>query len=36
MTGIEIGILAIATLLLLILIDMPIGIAMLAVSFAGV
>ncbi|MCU0815383.1 MAG: TRAP transporter large permease [Cypionkella sp.] len=36
MTGLEIGILAVFVLLLLILIGMPIGIAMMAVSFAGV
>ncbi|MFP5480387.1 MAG: TRAP transporter large permease [Alphaproteobacteria bacterium] len=36
MSGVEIGLLAVALLLLLILIGMPIGIAMLAVSFGGV
>ncbi|WP_135450464.1 TRAP transporter large permease [Tabrizicola caldifontis] len=36
MTGVEIGILAVGLLLLLILIGMPIGVAMLAVSFGGV
>lgn len=36
MSGVEIGLLAVAVLLLLILIGMPIGVAMLAVSFGGV
>lgn len=36
MTGIEIGILAVVILLVLICIGMPIGVAMLVVSFAGV
>ena len=36
MTGVEIGLLAVAVLLVLILIGMPIGVAMLAVSFGGV
>lgn len=36
MTGVEIGLLAVVVLLLLILIGMPIGVAMLAVSFGGV
>lgn len=36
MTGVEIGLLAVGLLLLLILIGMPIGVAMLAVSFGGV
>ena len=36
MTGIEIGILAVVVLLVLIYLGMPIGVAMLVVSFAGV
>ncbi|MFN6925254.1 MAG: TRAP transporter large permease [Tabrizicola sp.] len=36
MTGVEIGILAVGLLLLLILIGMPIGVAMLVISFGGV
>jgi C4-dicarboxylate transporter DctM subunit len=36
MTGVEIGLAAVGLLLLLILIGMPIGVAMLAVSFGGV
>ncbi|WP_435258300.1 TRAP transporter large permease [Thioclava sp. FR2] len=36
MTGIEIGIFAVVVLLVLILVGMPIGVAMLAVSFSGV
>lgn len=36
MTGVEIGLLAVAVLLFLILLGMPIGIAMMVVSFAGV
>lgn len=36
MSGVEIGILAVGVLLLLIVIGMPIGVAMLAVSFGGV